>query len=50
MLTALYHATMYAMSFAAILTMFATLIGVMCWLCITVFSRIVAPRFDKFSR
>jgi hypothetical protein len=27
MLTALYHATMYAISFPAILTMFATVIG-----------------------
>jgi len=37
MLTALYHPIMYAISFSAILTMFATVIGLMCWLGITVF-------------
>jgi hypothetical protein len=43
MLTALTHAILYAISFSAVLAMFASVIGLVCWLSIKVLRALAAP-------
>ena len=43
MITALHNAILYVTAFSAILTMFASIISIVWWLCFTVFRALSPP-------